>query len=47
MRTKILFHRNKNKYIKSSFVKSSFDRLRNPVDPAFLFFLSFFKGRKI
>ena len=46
MRTKISFHRNENKYIKSSFGKSSFGGLQTSVDRAifFPFFLSFFKG---
>jgi hypothetical protein len=36
MRTKISFHRNENKYIKSSFGKSSFGGLRTTVDRAVL-----------
>ena len=37
MRTKISFHRNENKYIKSLFGKSSLGGLRTPVDRAIFF----------
>ena len=39
MRTKISFHRNENKYIKSSFGKSSFGGLRTTVARVIFIFI--------